>query len=257
MSLLVQLYPIPSHPIQGISSHLVRSKLLLNLRLEVLGLLRAGPAPLDLAIAANEELLEIPLHALEPHKPGLLRLEPLEHGGCRVAVDLQSTVSVYAYSTRAIVGLVGRRELWRKGSTKKYTHVDLAQHRKRDTVVDLAETLNLLIAPWVLAAELVAREAEDDEVGVFGLEVLHRPTHLISSLYLSKYARSSGVGGGGGWEVAWWRVYGGDRSHLVQFLEPCKLRREAAFRRRVDDEHDFALEVGEGVLVALFCVSRC
>lgn len=43
---------------------------------------------------------------------------------------------------------------------------------------------------------------------------------------------------------------------LVQLLEAVKLRCEAALGRRVDDEDDFALELGEVVGLALFCKRR-
>jgi hypothetical protein len=40
--------------------------------------------------------------------------------------------------------------------------------------------------------------------------------------------------------------------YLVQLFKPRELRRETAFRRRVDDEHDFALETCEIEIAALF-----
>jgi hypothetical protein len=43
---------------------------------------------------------------------------------------------------------------------------------------------------------------------------------------------------------------------LVKFLEPGKLRCEAAFRGRVDDEDDFVGEVGERVGVAFLCAAK-
>jgi hypothetical protein len=44
----------------------------------------------------------------------------------------------------------------------------LAHDRERDAVVDLAEGLDVVVGPGLLAAELVAWEAEDREVvGVF------------------------------------------------------------------------------------------
>ena len=44
---------------------------------------------------------------------------------------------------------------------------------------------------------------------------------------------------------------------LVERLQPFELRREAAFRGRVDDEHDFVLEGRERVGLAFFCVRGC
>ena len=45
-------------------------------------------------------------------------------------------------------------------------------------------------------------------------------------------------------------VLGGDL--LVEFLQPFKLGREAAFGGGVDDEDDFVLELGEVVGLVLF-----
>ena len=44
---------------------------------------------------------------------------------------------------------------------------------------------------------------------------------------------------------------------LVQRLQPFELRREAAFRGRVDYQHDFVLERRERVGLAFFCVRGC
>lgn len=82
-------------------------------------------------------------------------------------------------------------------------HLRLAEHRKRDAVIQLAKLLNLVVAARVLPAELVAREAEDDEVGA---------------------VRGRGADG------------------FVEFFKAGELRGEAAFRGRVDDEDDFVLE---------------
>lgn len=120
----------------------VSLRLLLNLGNDVLlQRLRLGgarPAVLDLAIPANEELLKVPLDALQAKNTGLLLLQPLENWVCGVAVD-----------------------------------VDLAEDGEGDAVVNLAEALNLLVGARLLAAKLVAREAEDDKViGVLLLDVL-------------------------------------------------------------------------------------
>lgn len=49
----------------------------------------------------------------------------------------------------------------------------LSEDRERNTVVQLAELANLLIAAWLLASELVAWEAEDLELaGVLFLQLL-------------------------------------------------------------------------------------
>lgn len=108
-------------------------RLLLNLGEDILlQRLRLGgarPAVLDLAVPADEELLKVPLDALQAQDTGLLLLHPLEDRGCGVAVD-----------------------------------VDLAEDGEGDAVVDLAEALDLLVGAGLLAAELVAGEAEDDKV---------------------------------------------------------------------------------------------
>ena len=41
-------------------------------------------------------------------------------------------------------------------------------YREADAVVDLAELLDLVVGARVLGPELVAGEAQDDEVGVLG-----------------------------------------------------------------------------------------
>src|SRR5690242_20339169 len=50
-------------------------------------------------------------------------------------------------------------------------HVDLREHRERDAVACLAERLDLALGPGLLAAELVAREAEHDEAAILVLFV--------------------------------------------------------------------------------------
>lgn len=108
--------------------HLV-GNLLQDGRLKRLGLGGRSPSALHSAILTNEKLLKVPFDALESHDAWLLLLEPLKQGACVIAVDL-----------------------------------DLLQNRERHAIVDLAELLDLVIAAGVLAPELVAREAEDDEL---------------------------------------------------------------------------------------------
>ncbi len=103
-------------------------------RLEQIGLERLGlggrrPAANDLALVVDQELLKVPLDALEAQQAGLLGLEPLEEGAGVVAVD-----------------------------------VDLGHDGEGDAVVDLAELLDLFVAAGFLAAELVAGEAEHGKV---------------------------------------------------------------------------------------------
>lgn len=58
-------------------------------------------------------------------------------------------------------------------SPGKKTYIDFAEHGERDAVVELAELLDLVVAPGVLATELVAREPNDLElVAVLALDIL-------------------------------------------------------------------------------------
>ena len=101
--------------------------------LDALGLGGAGPPSLDLAVLADEELFKVPLDALQAHEARLLLLHPLPHGLGLVAVDL-----------------------------------GFAEDFVGDLVVEHAEVLDLLVGARVLAAELVAGEGEDFEVGGVG-----------------------------------------------------------------------------------------
>ena len=120
---------------KGASTHL-SPELSLNRALDRSRLGGAGPAALDLAVLADEELLKVPLDALQAHEAGLLLLHPLPNGLRAVAVDL-----------------------------------GLAEDLVGDLVADDAEVLDLLVGARVLAAELVAGEGEDLEVFVGGSEV--------------------------------------------------------------------------------------
>lgn len=111
----------------------LRLELRLNRALDTLRLGGAGPAALDLAVLADEELLKVPLDALQAHEAGLLLLHPLPHGLGAAAVDLC-----------------------------------LAEDLVGDFVAEDAEGLDLLVGARVLAAELVAGEGEDFEVGGVG-----------------------------------------------------------------------------------------
>ena len=97
------------------------------------------------------------------------------------------------------------REKGRKEERK--TYVDFSQDGKAHAVIQLAKLLNVVVGARVLAAKLVAREAEDFKV----------------------------VGVGPGLDV------------LVQLLEAGELGGEAALGGGVDDEDDFAGELGEVV----------
>lgn len=109
---------------------LLRLLNLLNNRiLQRLRLSKRGPSRNHLPIRRNQELLKIPLHPLKPHQARLLLLQP--------GIDGRHIVAV---------------------------HVQLAQHGESHAVVDLAEGLDLVVGTGVLAAELVAGEADDREV---------------------------------------------------------------------------------------------
>src|SRR4051812_1784275 len=92
----------------------------------------------DGAVLADQELGEVPLDRVS-EDAALLLAQPGEQGVRIVAVD-----------------------------------VDLLEHREAHAVVALAEGADLLVAARVLAAELVAREAEDHEalVGVLLVQLL-------------------------------------------------------------------------------------
>lgn len=61
----------------------------------------------------------------------------------------------------------------RGGRGDRGTYINLPQHGKTNTIVQLAKLLDLVVAARVLAAELVARETQDFEVvGVGGFELL-------------------------------------------------------------------------------------
>lgn len=113
------------------------SKGLKNRLLETLRLGGASPSALDLSVTADEELLKVPLDALEAEKTGLLVLEPGPEGVGVVAVDL-----------------------------------GLLHDGEAHAVVELAELLDVIVGAWLLATELVAGEAEDDKVlGVLALDL--------------------------------------------------------------------------------------
>jgi hypothetical protein len=133
-------YNSPSTSI-GISYATRSSRLQLRLdgALQALGLGGARPPALNLPVLSDQELLEVPLDALQTHDSGLALLHPFVHGLDVVAVDF-----------------------------------GLAQHGERDAVVDLAEGLDFVVGAGILAAELVAWEADDFEVGVVWLHLWSR-----------------------------------------------------------------------------------
>lgn len=129
MLILFPSWPLAIRHHRDPSCRALDIKLLLDLLLNSIRLRHTRPPSLDIAITANEELLKVPLHVLDAHDTRLLRLQPLKHGVRVRAVD-----------------------------------IGLLEHGERHAVVDLAEVLDLVIGARVLAAELVAGEAEDGEV---------------------------------------------------------------------------------------------
>jgi hypothetical protein len=87
------------------------------------------PPILDFAVTTDQELFKIPLDELNAKQTGLFLLEPLEKRVCVVAIDLS-----------------------------------LLHDGEGNAVVDLAEALDVIIGTRLLAAELIAREAEDNEI---------------------------------------------------------------------------------------------
>lgn len=104
-------------------------ELLEDILLQGFGLGGAGPAALNGAIAADEELLKVPLDGLDAHDTGLGVLEPLVQGVGAVTVN-----------------------------------VNLAQDGERDAVVELAEGLDVVVGAGLLTTKLVAGETENDKV---------------------------------------------------------------------------------------------
>ena len=185
-----------------VSTALTLLDLLLDAALQALRLGGARPPAGDRAILGNEELLKVPLNALQAHDAGLALLHPLPHGLDLVAVDVR-----------------------------------LAEDRERDAVVDHAEVLDLVVAAGVLAAELVAGEAEElDVVGVLALQLCAASEVLESNgslLFSSLFGR---------------------KRTFVELLKTLELRGEAAFAGGVDDQHDLALQILQRVWLALLVV---
>src|SRR5690242_15647438 len=183
------IQPRPPHQ-QSDSTLSFRLNLLDDIGPKVFGLFGAGPASLDLAVFANKELFEVPLDALQAHETRFLVLKPFKGRVCRIAVDLWgcllAPIRTFFFSRSSVRArdkescTVGGAKKERQG--EMYTHIDLSQHRERNTIVQLAKLLNLVVASRVLATELVARKADDLEVvGVLGLQVL---VQLLQTLEL-------------------------------------------------------------------------
>jgi hypothetical protein len=110
----------------------------------------------NLSIPPDQKLLKVPLDAFQSQQAWLLRLHPLVHRLRIVPIDVR-----------------------------------LAQHGEADTVVDLAELQDLVVRARVLAVELVAGEAEQDElVGVLCRDL------LVEGFEASELRREAAFGGG-------------------------------------------------------------
>lgn len=131
--------------------------LLQNRVLQALRLRGASPTTDNLAIRRYQELLKVPLDALQAQHTGLLGLHP--------RVDRSGIVTV---------------------------DVDLAQHGECHAIVDLAERLDLIVGARVLVTELVAGESDDGEGA--GFLLLDGLVELLETLELrGKAALGSGV----------------------------------------------------------------
>ena len=168
--------------------HLFCLNLLDDLCLEIFGLLGAGPAALDLTVTADKKLLKVPLDALQAHQARLLVLQPLESGVCGSTVDL-AYLSVPVCTVKHSLCCRCTRQADR--GSRGETYIDLAKHREADAVVELAELLDVVVAPGILATELVAGETENlNIVGVLLLQV------LVQRLEPSKLRCEATLGGG-------------------------------------------------------------
>lgn len=114
--------------------------------------LERGVSVDNVAMLVDEELLKVPLDASEAQQTGLLLLEVDVDGIGVVAVD-----------------------------------IDLLEHREGDAVVELAEGRNVVGRTGLLAAKLVAGEADDGESLVLVLLV-----QLLETLVLGSEATLGG-----------------------------------------------------------------
>lgn len=155
-SIIPQTRPCQQSPVSHprIPALRARRQRIKNRLLERLWLSRRRPPPNHLTVLPDQELLKVPLDPLNAKQAGLLLGEPLEERGGGVAVD-----------------------------------VDLLHDGEGHAVVDLAEVLDVVVASGLLAAELVAGEAEDLELRVLGGDVL---VQLLEALVLRGEAAFGG-----------------------------------------------------------------
>lgn len=124
--------------LQGLLSSLALLNLRNNKLLKIQWVFGRRPSLDNLALLVDQELLKIPLDSLQVHQSWLLSLHPLPKWIRAIAIDL-----------------------------------GLPENREAHAVVQLAELGDLVIAAWLLASELIAREAEDLELAwVLFLELL-------------------------------------------------------------------------------------
>ena len=115
-----------SNTLQGLLSRLVLLDLRNNKLLKIQWVLGRRPSLDNLSLLVDQKLLKVPLDSLQVHQSWLLSLHPLPKWIRAITIDL------------------GLSEDWEGNS-----------------VVQLAELGDLVIAAWLLASELVAWEAED------------------------------------------------------------------------------------------------
>jgi hypothetical protein len=74
------------------------------------------------------------------------------------------------------------RGVCRRTERRVYTYINLPQHRKANSIVQLAKLLDLVVRTWVLSTELIAREADD--LKVIRVLALHLLVQLLEAFKL-------------------------------------------------------------------------
>src|SRR5205085_3660481 len=123
--------PAPDSPMSTGGCRTSSGQRLFDVATQAVGRVVGRVALQHLAVAADQELGEVPLDALGAEQPGLFALQPLPQRVSVLAVDLR-----------------------------------LGHHRKADPVVELTERGDLVVAAGVLRAEFIARKAHDDQPAV-------------------------------------------------------------------------------------------
>lgn len=129
------------------------SEELLDLGVDRLGGRRRRPAVDDLALAVDQELLKVPLYTHPVVSPSSSPLAPSTPHRKQTHLDAGEAEDAGLLALEPLVDLV-------RGVA---VDVGLGHEGEGDAVVELAELRDLLVVLGLLPAELVAREAEDDE----------------------------------------------------------------------------------------------